>query len=101
MPQTDRACLSPGGEERKLFPPSQSIQILSTLFSFSLCHLPVDLPFGQDSLVSKRGTIARRYLSTWFVPDVLGTVPLASLTKVFIKTVASNSSSWQGVKLIR
>lgn len=53
----------------------------------------------QDVLVCKRATIARRYLSTWFVPDVLGTVPIATLMGLFITTVGSNSL--QSVKLIR
>lgn len=52
----------------------------------------------QDVLIQKRRTIATKYLTTWFVPDLLGTIPLAQLVQLFIKTVSSNL---QGVKLIR
>ncbi|CAM9831641.1 unnamed protein product, partial [Ectocarpus sp. 13 AM-2016] len=46
----------------------------------------------QDVLVYKRATIARKYVSTWFGPDVLGTVPFASLIGLFITTVDSLQS---------
>lgn len=62
-------------------------------FSLFLPWLP-----KQDVLVYQRPTIAKRYLTTWFIPDCLGTVPLASLIQIFIQTV---SPSVQGVKLIR
>eukprot|EP00903_Cladosiphon_okamuranus_P016337 g15066.t1 len=55
--------------------------------------------FEEEGLVYKRATIARRYLSTWFVPDVLGTLPIASLMGILFSTVGSNSL--QGVKLLR
>lgn len=48
----------------------------------------------------KRATIAKRYLATWFVPDVLATMPIASLMGLFINTMGSNNSL-QSVKLLR
>ncbi|CAM9734706.1 unnamed protein product [Ectocarpus fasciculatus] len=53
--------------------------------------------FEEDVLVYKRATIARNYVSTWFGPDVLGTVPFASLVGIFITTV----DSLQSVKFLR
>ncbi len=53
----------------------------------------------QDGLVYKRATIARRYLSTWFVPDVLGTIPIASLMSMLFSTVGPKGL--QSVKLLR
>lgn len=55
---------------------------------------------GKGVLVNKRSTIANRYLYTWFVPDVLGTMPLESFTGIFINS-DNSSSNLQGIKLLR
>ncbi|CAM9342701.1 unnamed protein product, partial [Hapterophycus canaliculatus] len=56
--------------------------------------------YEEDVLVYRRATIAKRYLTTWFVPDVLATMPIASLMGLFINTVGSKNSL-QTVKLLR